>query len=286
MRRYFYSIIVLIYGFIILINSPVLRHALFKTYNNFGEYAELTHIALKSEQISAKNKDTLQLQNLVAHAGGGIENLNNLNSLEALNLSYEKGFRFIELDFEWTSNACLVLIHDWERSVSRLFNAPQRRYSLQEYKNLRMINKMTNLSLDDLARWIKQHPDVFIITDIKHDNIHALTKIKKRFPELVGNFIPQIYHFYEYFSVQNLGYKHIILTLYMSEYSDGAILKFAKRYPLAAVTMPVNRALSDLPRKLKKLDVPTYAHTVNRISLQRKLYTNNVFGVYTDFLTP
>ena len=284
MRRYLKGIFVC--GLIVVVSLFVFRHAFYRTYKKFIEYGKLTYVTLKNKQFNKKNNDTLQLQNLVAHGGGGIENLDFSNSLEALNVSYNKGFRFIELDFERTSDGCLVLIHDWGKSIPKLYGKPPRRYSLQEYKNLRMINGMTNLSLVDLANWIKQHPDVFIITDIKYDNIRALTKIKERFPELVKNFIPQIYHFYEYLPVQNLGYEHIILTLYVAVYSDEAVLKFAKRYLPTAVTMPFKRALTDLPRKLKRLDIPTYAHTVNETWLQRKLYANGVFGVYTDFLIP
>lgn len=284
MKKYFIGIFIC--GLILLVSLLVLRYAFFETYKKFIENVELAYVALKSEQVVEKNNDIFQLQNLVAHAGGGIENLNFLNSLETLKLSYGKGFRFIELDFEWTSDGHLVLIHDWRKSVLELFNAWPRRYSIKEFKNLKMINKMTNLSLDDLISWIKQYPDVFIITDVKHDNIRALTKIRKEFPESVRNFIPQIYHFYEYFPVRDLGYKHIILTLYIADYSDQAVLKFAKEYPLTAVTMPMNRALTCLPRKLKKLGISTYAHTVNKASLQHKLYANGVFGVYTDFLTP
>lgn len=283
MKRYFVGIFVC--GLIILVSLPVSRHAFFGAYKKFIEYGELAYVAIKSEKAD-RNNDALKLENLVAHAGGGVENLPYHNSLEVLNSSYSKGFRFIELDFEWTSDEYLVLIHDWKGSIVELYDLPPHRYSLKEYKNLRMINGMTNLTLGDLAEWIKQHPDVFIITDVKRDNIQALTRIREKFPELVRNFIPQIYHFYEYFSVQDLGYKHIILTLYVAAYSDEAVLKFAKKCQIAAVTMSVNRALTELPRKLKRLGIPTYAHTVNEVSLQRKLCANDIFGVYTDTLTP
>lgn len=273
-------------GSIVILSLLLLRFAFPEAYKKSVGYAELAYVTLRNGQIDKEDNDTFQLQSLVAHAGGGIDNVCRANSLEALNLSYGKGFRFIELDFEWTTDGHLVLIHDWKATFSNLFNTTPRRCSLREYKNLRMTNGMTNLSLDELAGWIKRHPDVFIITDVKHDNIRALTKIREDFPELVRNFIPQIYHFSEYSPVHDLGYQHIIITLYVGAYSDGPLLKFARKYPLAAVTMPIGRALTDLPAKLRKLGVPTYAHTVNEVTLQRELHANEVFGVYTDFLTP
>jgi arylsulfatase A-like enzyme len=50
----------------------------------------------------------------VAHAGGGIKGRSYTNSLEALDENYRRGFRFFELDFNWTSDNQLVCIHDWE----------------------------------------------------------------------------------------------------------------------------------------------------------------------------
>lgn len=40
---------------------------------------------------------------MIAHAGGGINGLSYSNSIEALDLNYDKGFRIFELDFSWTS---------------------------------------------------------------------------------------------------------------------------------------------------------------------------------------
>jgi glycerophosphoryl diester phosphodiesterase len=263
-----------------------LRYPIYGTLKRSIEHVELAYVALKAEQVDKEDNKTFQLEKLVAHAGGGIEDMDYLNTLEALDLSYNKGFRFIELDFEWTSDGYLVLLHDWKGTFLRYYDAPPRRYSLEEYKNLKIINGMTNLTLDDLARWIKQHPDTFIITDIKGHNIRALAMIKERFPELIGSLIPQIYHFREYFPVRELGFRDIILTLYKARYSDEAVLKFSERYPLTAVTMPIDYALTDLPQELKRIGIPIYAHTVNEVSLQHKLYANGVFGIYTDFLTP
>ncbi len=51
---------------------------------------------------------------LVAHAGGGIDGQTYTNSLEAMDLSYSLGHRVIEVDFCWSSDGRLVLMHEWE----------------------------------------------------------------------------------------------------------------------------------------------------------------------------
>ena len=57
----------------------------------------------------------------IAHASGGINGLTYLNSLETLNYNYELGHRYFEVDFSWTQDDELVLIHDWKLSYNRLF---------------------------------------------------------------------------------------------------------------------------------------------------------------------
>ena len=50
---------------------------------------------------------------LIAHAGGDIYGIRMTNSLQALDRSYEEGFRFIEVDICLTSDGVPVLLHDW-----------------------------------------------------------------------------------------------------------------------------------------------------------------------------
>jgi len=50
-----------------------------------------------------------------------------------------KGFRLIELDFEWTRDDQMALIHDWDYSVKRLFREESRVYSSKEFRNFKEI---------------------------------------------------------------------------------------------------------------------------------------------------
>jgi glycerophosphoryl diester phosphodiesterase len=64
-------------------------------------------------ESTALASSELPHQPLIAHAGGHIYGYKYTNSLEALENSYNNGFRFIELDFDWTQDNQIVLIHDW-----------------------------------------------------------------------------------------------------------------------------------------------------------------------------
>ena len=85
-----------------------------------------------------------------------------------------------------------------------------------------MKNNLTPLSFAGLADWLHAHPGATIVTDVKDDNLRALKKIAADYPDLIDRVIPQIYAFEEYEPVWNMGYRNIILTLYVKNYPDAA----------------------------------------------------------------
>jgi len=200
-------------------------------------------------------------------------------------MSLHSGFRLIETDLEWTSDGHIVLIHDWDGTFKRIFKKEPHVCTLDEFMNLRQ-EGITQMSLEDLMHWLFVLPGTTVITDVKRDNLKALQYISAQFKDLRRQIIPQIYEFGEYDKVVEAGYADIVLTLYMSDYSDEKILEFARSHRLFAVTMPVERARGNLPRRLNELGVFVYAHTVNDYNLERELSDNGVNGFYTDYLNP
>ena len=243
------------------------------------------------DRKEASDEDKVSSENIVpekfiSHAGGEIEGLYYTNSKEAIDKSYENGYKFIELDFEWTTDGDLVLIHEWKDKVEELFSKEPKAYSTEEFKSFNMINNLTQMTLDDLAQWLYGHKDIYIVTDIKSENLEALKLIKNRYPDLIDQFIPQIYKLDEFIPVQGLGYTNIILTLYASRYPDEEIIDFVKRHEIFAVTMPMERAKTELPSKLKAENVFVYTHTVNDVELMKELEAYGVDGFYTDKILP
>jgi len=236
--------------------------------------------------VSTQVKNSFELPPLVAHAGGRVEDLDYTNSLEAINTSYDKGFRYIELDLAWTEDKHLVLLHDWDITMKQLFGVEGVR-AKHDFKQLKMVNDLTQMTLDDLAEWLKTHRDVHIITDIPEGNVNGLIYIKEKYANIQDQFIPQIYGFDEYDAVKALGYKDIILTLYSEKlYDDNAIINFIRDHPVAAVTIPRWKAIAILPFKLNRLGIPVYAHTIDDKAVMNSLQSNWVYGIYTDNITP
>lgn len=63
-------------------------------------------------------------------------------------------------------------------------------------------------------------PGVSIVTDIKEDCAAGAALIAQRCPDLRSRFIIQIYHPEEYDQVADLGFEHIILTVYQMSWSE------------------------------------------------------------------
>jgi glycerophosphoryl diester phosphodiesterase len=224
---------------------------------------------------------------VVAHAGGPFRGLHGTNSLEALNANYERGHRLFEMDFSWTSDEQLTAIHDWSQ-----YSGPSRGWgrppTLEEFAS-HPTPPTTPTTLFMVYRWLEKHPDAFVVTDAKKRSLEALAKIRMERPELVHQFIVQIYQLKDYELAASQGFRNIILTLYrcLGETPDETIIRFAGEHPLFAVTMPLARCRnSDLAQQLRRHNVPVYVHTVNEAKEVEEALARGAFGVYSDTLSP
>lgn len=240
-------------------------------------------------QYNTIDEDRFEV-NRVAHAGGGINGKTYTNSLDALDLSIDKGFIYFELDFIFTKDRHLVCLHDWEGSFSNLFGFKiKERLDLGTFNQLvKNTSEFEQCSLDTLILWMERTPEAVIITDVKEDNLLALQIISQKVPDFKKRIIPQIYDPVNYHIVKEMGYGQIIWTLYRYSGSNEDALREVDNFSgCFAVTMDKKRAKSDFPTKLKQKNIQTYVHTVNDIEEKNEFINNfNLTEIYTDFLVP
>lgn len=251
---------------------------------HYREYATILaqRLAFDPSQIDPA---ALKGPRLIAHAGGVADGLTHSNSLEALDESYRKGFRAFEIDLNWTSDGELVCVHDWDETATMTMGSPGQR-SLEEFKKLRIRGRFTPLSLDDLAEWFARHPDAYLVTDAKVDNLKALERIRDRHPRLAARTIAQIYLFKEAIPAYRLGFERVILTLYRSNYPEKDLMRLPKLLPVSAITIYSEALRPGTIAALARIGVPTYLHTVNDAERARGFLAEGALGVYTDFLVP
>ena len=109
--------------------------------------------------------------NLIAHGGGGIDGYIYTNSLEALNQSYENGFRLFELDINLTNDNKLVAVHNWSEWNQLLNNKFLHPPSYEKFINTKIHNMYTPLDMDRINDWFSQYPDAILVTDKINDPI-------------------------------------------------------------------------------------------------------------------
>ncbi len=224
---------------------------------------------------------------LIAHAGGGLDARPYLNSREALTHNYDLGHRVFELDFNWTTDGQLALIHDWDQTWKSLFPAATHASppTLADFLSARMVDGQTQLDLPRLGQWMRKHPDAYVVTDIHTRNLLGLKRIKAELGDVQARIIPQMYNAFRYPEIRALGFEQIIFTLYASSMDTQSILDFARSTPLFAVTLNPMRGDSEvLLRELSVSKIPTYVHTFNEVDDLSRFEQQGAHGLYTDFL--
>jgi glycerophosphoryl diester phosphodiesterase len=225
----------------------------------------------------------------IAHAGGSVDGISYLNSIEAMSYNIKRGFRYFELDFSFTKDKKVVCLRDWEDDAVAAFNGPSEgRLSYDGFlKLVSSIGDRAKQRCDQysLLNWLEHHPNARIITDFKEQNLQGLVFFAQYLP--AESVIPQIYFLEDYDVVKELGYTHIIWTLYRSRLdNDGVIKRLLKFYGYVVVAMTKERASSGLANRLKDLGIPFYVHTINDVEELSDLRALGALEVYSDDLYP
>ncbi|MHC4412767.1 MAG: sulfatase-like hydrolase/transferase [Planctomycetota bacterium] len=241
----------------------------------------------QSKHPKMQRKKSMSLKR-VAHAGGGYMGETYTNSLDALTHNINNGYELFEIDFSWTADKHLVCIHDWGDSFKRSFGIEAKEIpTLTEFQQIvHDKSEFRKCTLDSLINFLDKNPLAYVVTDVKKDNIRALTVMATKFPQYENRIIPQIYQPEDYELVRHMGYKNIIWTLYRYSKDDDAVLKHARMMKLYAITMPKERAKGGLALKLAELDIPSYVHTVNTRGEFNEFSKLGITEIYTDFLHP
>lgn len=208
------------------------------------------------------------------------------NSMEALENSYVQGYRFLEVDFGMTADGELACVHDWHAYYPQKDRQiPTMARFLEEHDS---VYGFTSLNADLLADWMRLHPDVYIVTDTKENNLSVARKLSRDYPDLRSRFVIQIYSAGEFQPVQALGFDKIIYTLYRLSYHDkydlSALVKFDKTHPaLSAFTFSADTERADFSEALcASVSVPVYTHTINDAETAAYWQSLGVYGIYAD----
>lgn len=215
---------------------------------------------------------------LVAHAGGAVRGLTYTNSREALDEHYAEGYRVFELDFHWTSDGSLVVVHDWAE-ISAQFGTKPHVFSYDEFESATRRDGLHQLTFEDLRKWLRTHRDAFVVTDTKDSNTRFLLYLQANGGDIRSQLIVQIYRMSELQAARELGPRAVWLTVYKYAYPAWALSRISG---VDAIVIPV--AFYDRYRNPMLMErVHFYVHAVPSQSVDETFRRMPaIYGIYVD----
>lgn len=228
------------------------------------------------------------IDRLIVHALGEIDGITYTNSKEAMENSYNNGRRLLECDLIMTSDNQVVACHEWEEVPT-----------YTEFISTKIMGKYTAIGGLDLILFMKDHPDVYVITDTKEadpeilgEPFEALVDLayENDCEEVLERFIVQIYHGYMYEMINNIyPFENYVFTLYqegfrgskekMEEYAS-----FCACHNVDVITLNAQYYNDDLLDICNRYNLQVFVHTVND-EKEIKAFLEKGVGVYTDITT-
>jgi hypothetical protein len=188
---------------------------------------------------------------LIAHAAGGMSDRMYANDIAALDRAYGHGLRIFEMDFHELGFGIIRAGHDPSDMLD-----PRGAW------------------VSDVLAWLRAHPDTRLITDMKTDNVHALTTLAAEAPDLRDRIMPFVYQKSEYAAVRALGFRPPIFAAFATHDRDW--LAFANSHAFTAVALP-HRFAGDV----RLIRHPTIMYTFDVVPTGMGLT-----GLMTDCLMP
>ena len=179
-------------------------------------------------------------------------------------------------------------MHDWGNWKKRIGVTVKTPPTLKRFERLDAKYADTHSFTPALlALWLKEHPDAMIVTDVKEDNIRAMTWLSENYPELRDRLVVQIYALDEYDMIRSLGYDNIILTMYRipwEEYHDiKTLCAFIRDTRILAITMAADENVRDVFEALVETGIPIYVHTIDDPAEQTQWFADGAYGIYTNY---
>ena len=278
-----------------------------------GDFEKVSNLSVKNtlgyifiESIDKSKTNWLGKNQIVAHAGGGVEQDGEVtfytNSLEALKQNYSKGIRVFELDFYLTSDKKLAVVHDWEQ-FGYENGIP---LSSEEWKNFKTFGKpktdsrFTTMLIGDVLDQMVINKDMVIVTDTKSSEISEIDMLiqfseiieeaKKRDPKLLNRIIPQIYNEDMLEKINSIyRFETVIYTAYAAPYSANDIIQFSANHKeVKVVTFPKDdpRFTDEMIELIKNNNLLAYTHSIQSTDELRELKMRGVDGFYSGVLMP
>ncbi len=233
----------------------------------------------------------------IAHALGGIDGKTYTNSPQALEHSYNRGFKTFEVDLYFTSDDELVAWHSFDKNSLKEMGLPEKyslnRPTLSEFKSMKSYGKYNTMSFKDIVKYMEKYKDIYMIIDLKTPDTENVRNIYKRIleeasPDVLNRLIPQIYKESNYNDIMNIyDFKSAAFTCYtMDKVDENWLTNYCALNGIKVITVDYRYLTPSLVEKCRSKGITLYMNTINNQNDANKYKSQGVYGFFTDFLTP
>ena len=239
----------------------------------------------------------------VAHAFGAIDGHLYSNSLEAFQRSYARGFRVFECDLVRLADGTALLAHDGLEANYGL-HKPFTVATWADLAGHKYLGRYTILRAQELARLLRDHPDMYVILDSKYARLAIYTSVLRYAPErsLRERIFPHVAERAELSELRTVyPLQNYVLALYHTQaqnrYDDPIVGDFVNRYRAPAVMMwwrdrdpslslaangrESRRYRPSFAGALKGLGANVYVHSLGDPNQIQRFWDARI-GVYSD----
>lgn len=238
-----------------------------------------------------KNPQTkkINIDRIIAHAGGEVEGFIYTNSLEALNSNYSHGIRYFELDLKETIDGVYVGVHDWDEWKFKTGYKGIIPPTHEEFMKTKIHKKFTPLDINKINLWFNKHKNALLVTDKvnKPKEFLASLEISK------DRVIMELFTWESIIQAKNIGLNVMASWEVFSGMNDSEIFNSIKNYGINYLAVPNNLIYtkSDLLKKIMPLakvySWGSYEKIPNNFGNKTESFVlcneyNFIYGVYMD----
>lgn len=220
----------------------------------------------------------------IAHALGSIDGYVYTNSREAMNKSLEKGYKYLEVDMDSTSDGVIVASHDWAyfNDITNHSELKDTMISFEEFSTRKIYDMYTPITIQEIIDTLKNNPDVSIVTD----KISDPDIIEKYFSEIKERVYVECFSEEDYFELKEKGYNVMFSTDNANDILIYITKNLLKGYgKIDFITTSVDQDSKEL-RKIKCImPLKVSMYTINTEELLNE-HMDEIDFFYSDFYDP
>ena len=225
-----------------------------------------------------------QIPQPIAHALGCIGGNIYTNSREAMINSIEKGYKYLEVDIDSTSDGIFIASHDWEL-FNEITGHSEHKDSIASYKDFKqrkIYNTYTPITIQEVVDTLMNHPDISVMTD----KISDPDIIDELFGKIKERVYVECFSEEDYFELKKRGYR-VMFSTYTAEGTSIFIIKnlLKSNGRIDFITTSTDQNFNELKKLKCIMPFQVSMFTINSEEVLEE-HMDEIEFFYSDFYDP